>query len=478
MGTLFSGLNSSLDALRAFQTALDVSQNNVSNSSTPGYSRQVATLEALPFDTKAGLGGGVQSGPTQSTDSQYADQAVRSQLESQGNYTAQSTALSTIQNLFDVSGQTGVLGALNNLYQSFSAWAASPGSASTQQAVLSSAQSLGNAFQSAANTLSTLTTGLNQQITSTVQQINSISASIASDNQQIQQSSTPDPDVEANLQASLDSLSQLTDTTVTFAADGTATVLAGGQTPLVIGTQQYKLQTSFTDPAGTDTVAGGTANAHILDSNGDDITSQISQGSLGGLLTVRNTILPGLQGNGQQQGSLNQLAQQVADSVNTVLTSSQTLSGSAGSPLFAYNTSSPADIAATLTLDSNITAAGLAPVDPGPPQVGNGAALTLSNLGNSTAPADQIGGQSILAFSTSLAQQAGQQASDATNGQSLAAQLLAQAQANQTQISGVSLDNEAVQVMELQKGYDAAGKMVSVIDELATTLINMVPAAA
>ncbi len=49
-----------------------------------------------------------------------------------------------------------------------------------------------------------------------------------------------------------------------------------------------------------------------------------------------------------------------------------------------------------------------------------------------------------------------------------------QAQAVQTQLSGVNLDAEAVQVMELQKGYDAAGKMVSVIDSLTNTLVNMV----
>src|SRR5271166_2144723 len=108
MGGLFSTLNNSLDALRAFETALNVSQNNVSNSSTPGYARQVATFDALPFEASSGLLGGVQSGPTQSTQNEYANQAVRTQLEQQGNYSAQSTALSSIQSLFDVSGQSGV----------------------------------------------------------------------------------------------------------------------------------------------------------------------------------------------------------------------------------------------------------------------------------------------------------------------------------------------------------------------------------
>src|SRR5580698_8396884 len=108
MGSLFGTLNSSLDAIRAFQTALSISQNNVSNASTPGYARQEANLEAPPFLPSAGLTGGVQEGPTISTQNEYADQAVRTQLSQQGNYSAQSGPLQSIQGLFDVSGQTGL----------------------------------------------------------------------------------------------------------------------------------------------------------------------------------------------------------------------------------------------------------------------------------------------------------------------------------------------------------------------------------
>ena len=51
------------------------------------------------------------------------------------------------------------------------------------------------------------------------------------------------PGLDANLHASLESLSQLADVTVQFAADGTATVLlGGGQTPLVIGNQQIRFR--------------------------------------------------------------------------------------------------------------------------------------------------------------------------------------------------------------------------------------------
>jgi flagellar hook-associated protein 1 FlgK len=359
------------------------------------------------------------------------------------------------------------------LFQSFSAWSATPNT-TTAQAVLSQAQAVAQSFQSASASLSQVTTSVNQQISSNVSQINTLATAIQQANIAIQNnnSGTPDAGLDANLHATLESLSQIADITVSFQPNGTATVLLGGQTPLVIGAQQYTIQASFA-PTGTPTIPNATPDARILDSNGQDITSHISQGSLAGLLNVRNTVLPSLQGDGQQQGALNQLAQQVADRVNSILTSAQTSTGAAGSPLFTYNASSPAGIAQTLALDPNITANTLAPVSPGPPVVSNGAALQLANLGSSTAPADEISGQTILQFLSNMATQAGQSASDAQTGSNLHAQLLAQSRSLQTQVSGVSLDAEAAEVLQLQQGYQAASKMVSVIDTLSQSLLSM-----
>jgi flagellar hook-associated protein 1 FlgK len=478
MGTLFGILNSSLEAIEAFQNGLNVTQNNISNASTPGYAAQIATFEALPFDPFDGLTGGVESGPNQSTQNEYANQAVQSQFSQQGYYTAQYNALSSIQGLFDVSGQTGVVGDLNNLFTSFSAWAASPNSTAAQQQVLTSAQQLAEGFQSTAASLSQTTAQVNQQIGSTVQQINQLGAQIQADNAAILNNPDPsagvDPGVSAQLESSLESLSKLTNTTVTFAANGTATVLVGGQTPLVIGAQENALQTNFSGTAGS-TYPGGVPNAQILDANGDDITSQITGGSLGGLLNVRNVVLPGLQGNGDQVGALNQLAQQVADQVDSILTSATTPSGAPGVPLFTYDATSPVDVASTLAVNPSITPSTLAPADA---TSSNGAALALSNLGNSTNPSVEIDGQTILEFLNATATQVGQQASDAQTGENSATQLLTQAQAVQTQISGVNLNAEAVTVQELQEGYQAAGKMVSVVDDLTQTLLNMVPTTA
>jgi flagellar hook-associated protein 1 len=471
MGGIFSSLNGSLQALRAFESALAVSQNNVSNANTPGYARQIAVLDSQSFNLPEGRTGGVQFGGTRSTQNEYTNQAVRTQLSAQGYYSAQSGPLSSIQSLFDVTGQTGLLGTLNGLFQSFSAWSATPNT-TTAQAVLNQAQTVAQSFQAAAASLSQTTNGVNRQIVSNVDQINQLAAQVQKANVAIGASSAPDAGLDANLHAALENLAQVADVSVSFAANGTATVLLGGQTPLVLGDQQYAIHADFSG-TGTPAIANGTPDARILDGDGQDITSQISQGSLAGLLAVRNSTLPSLQGNGQQQGGLNQLAQQVADRVNQVLAAAQTPGGAAGSPLFTYGAAGSANVAQTLALAPGITAATLAPVQVGPPVVSNGAALQLANLGSSTNPADQIAGQTMLQFLSSLATQVGQKAADAETGNDVRTQLLAQSRSLQTQVSGVSLDAEAVQVLQLQQGYQAAGKMVSVVNSLANTLLNM-----
>ncbi len=436
-------------------------------------------LESESFQLYSGLAGGVSSANPQSTRDEYLEQAVRNQAQLLGSYQSQSSVLSSIEPIFDVTGQSGIDGALSNLFQSFSAWSASPNSAAAQQDVLAKAQNVGLSFQQAAASLSAVTSGVNGNINSTVQQINALTAQIQSYNVQERQSSTPDAGLDANMHAALETLSGLANITTQFQSDGTVTVLLGGQTALVQGNQQTTLNAGYFD-SGTPVNPNGTPPAHILDANGNDVTGLISGGSLGGLLsTSAMDCCHRFNGDTQQVGALNQLAKQVADRVNQLLTSGTT-SGSPpqpGVPLFTYNSSSNVDVASTLAVDPNATAATLAPADPGPPPVSNGIALALSGLGDSTAPTDTIGGLTINQFYAGAAALVGQQSANATQGQSVATTSLAQAQSFRDQVSGVSLDQEAARVLELQRGYQAASQLISVIGTLTQNLIDMMSAA-
>src|SRR4029077_5263523 len=150
MSGLFSAISTSANALDVFQSALDTIQNNVTNSSTPGYATQTLNLQAMPFQPTAGLPGGVSAGQVQSARDEYSEQSVRQQFSALGTLEQSSQSLSNIELNFNVSNDSGIPGTLNTLLQNFSAWSVTPSDSTARQSVIDSAQQLTQAFQQAA----------------------------------------------------------------------------------------------------------------------------------------------------------------------------------------------------------------------------------------------------------------------------------------------------------------------------------------
>ena len=165
------------------------------------------------------------------------------------NFQAQAQALGGVEPIFDVTGQTGIVAALNSMFQSFSAWSANPDSAAARQDVLSKAQDLGASFQQAAAALSSVTGNVSNQIGTTVDQINALAGQVRDYNLQHNQGTGADAGLDAHLHDTLESLNGLADITARFESDGSVTLLLGGQTPLVIGAHQYSLQSASFTPA-------------------------------------------------------------------------------------------------------------------------------------------------------------------------------------------------------------------------------------
>jgi flagellar hook-associated protein 1 FlgK len=474
MGNLFSALNSASQSLQAFEQAINVTQNNVTNANSPGYADQVPQLISQDFQSDTGVSSGGVQEVTQDTRSSYADTAVQQQLSLQGMYQQLQTTLAPLQTVFDVSSSSPIPSALNQLFQSFSQWSTQPSNTNYQSAVIDAAQQTAAAFQQAAVQLNQIQASTTNDIQSTVSQINQDAGAIQTYNQQISEQAQPNAGLSAQLENTLENLSGLANIQVINGIGGMVTVLLGGQTPLVEGDQVNAIQ-AVNNTASNSGNPGAAPNISIEDSNGNDITSEISSGSLAGLLSVRNTLLPSLIGGGQQVGGLNTLAQGLADSVNNVLAQGSTTTtppAQPGSPLFTYNAAAPAGIASTLAVSSTITGSQLAAADVGPPPVANGAALTLASL-DSTSPGP-VGGQGFTQYFAALTSTVGNAANNANTSATSQSQLVAQAKSLQQQVSGVSLDEEAIRLVQLQSSYQAASKVVTVIDELTTSLMSMV----
>jgi flagellar hook-associated protein 1 FlgK len=274
--------------------------------------------------------------------------------------------------------------------------------------------------------------------------------------------------------SSLEQLAQLADFTAVKQNDGTITVLTGGGAPLVIGENQYAIS--------SDVAAGGTPpnsqappSARVLDWQGGEITGQITGGTLGGLLDVRNRVLSSITGDAQQPGSLNLLAQGLADTVNGILQSG-TVSSDAGaangSALFVYDSSDPTAAAGSLRLNPNITTAQLAPVDSA--GNANGNANLLASLSDANTTTGTIDGLGPVAFLSQIAAFVGQESATATSGDQSQQQVVAQARTLRDQVSGVSLDEQAISLMDFQRSYQATAKVLTTLSDMLQTTIDLI----
>ncbi|MBV9305323.1 MAG: flagellar hook-associated protein FlgK [Acidobacteriaceae bacterium] len=464
MSSLFASLQNAAGALNVFENAIGVVQGNVTNASTPGY---VNRTPALATD----ILGNVATAATENSRNQFAEQAVWQQNGLLGFASAQADNLSGLQSQFDVSGKSGIPGALSNLYTAFSSWSTTPDDATARNQVLTAAGQVVQAFNQAAANVQSSVTQANQQISSSVDQINQLASKIVVINTQIRNGGKDNPGLQTQLYNALQQLSNFSTVSVHMELDGTATVLMNEQVPLVIGATQTALQLSYSSTAGSTAMP----DARITTADGQDVTSSAATGGqLGGLLQVRNETLPALIGNANQQGSLNQLAQSIADRVNTLLTNGQTPSGTQGAPLFTYSSNAPTGIAGSLSVNPAITVSGLAAIQPGPPAVANGVATELAGLGNSSNSADMISGMNYTDFYSAIASNLGSQATNASQTKDSQTDLLNQAENARSQASGISLDQQATQLLQFQQAYAASSKLISVIDQMTGDLMNMI----
>ena len=173
---LTASLSLASQALDAQDGAIAVTNNNIANVNTPGYTRQIVTLSA---NALAGGGSdGVTYGGYTSVRDELLQMAIESKTSDQSSLTQQSNALATVQTAFS-STTSGVGAEISNFFSAVSGLSATPTDASARQAVLSAAGQLANGFHQAAQALTTAGSQANTVVSSTVAQINGLTKQIA-----------------------------------------------------------------------------------------------------------------------------------------------------------------------------------------------------------------------------------------------------------------------------------------------------------
>ncbi|MFZ3264121.1 MAG: flagellar hook-associated protein FlgK [Terriglobales bacterium] len=451
MSSLSASLWIAEQALQATQGALDVTTNNIANANTPGYSREVAVLsEQAPVDQgNLAYGGGVELQQIQSIRDQVLSLQIAEQTQQQSSAQAQSGALQSVQALFSSSTQ-GIGSDLSSFFNSLSQLSTDPTSIPDRQAVLNAARNVASDFNQAAAGLSTITSGLNQNVTQDVSQINTLTQQIAQLNGQVGvlQKEGQDPGtLEDQENQLINQLSTLTNVSEIQTNNG-LTLTTGNGTALVVGNQSFALQTSL----------NSSGNVSVL-AQGQDITDSISGGSLGGAVQVRDSVIPNL------SSQLNNLASQFASSINSAQSSGYDLNGNKGQAMFSVTPGAGAAASLSVTMsDPSLIAAS-----------SDGTAGSNGNIANLLAvqTAALPGGANPGDTYANLVSQIGNLTAQAQAENSASSSSLTQLNDQLGAISGVSIDEETTNLMNYQRSYEAAARVVTTVDALTQSVLQM-----
>ncbi|MGA9544555.1 MAG: flagellar hook-associated protein FlgK, partial [Candidatus Sulfotelmatobacter sp.] len=293
---------------------------------------------------------------------------------------------------------------------------------------------------------------LDLSVVQSVGQINQLTSQIAQLNGQISNlenvGETAGTFVDQRQQA-IDQLSSLVDVSV-IPTNNTLTLTTANGAPLVTGQQSFQLQTQ-TNAAGL----------HDVYSQGTDITSQITSGQLGGTLQARDQEIPAI------LTQLNTLAAGLANAVNTVQAGGFDLKGNAGANLFNPPAAGGANAAANLSVA--ITDPSLIAASSDGTAGSNGNAEAMYALGSQAV----INGQSPSDYYSGIVFNVGNDTANAAAEQSASASILQQLNDQRSSVSGVSLDEEAANMVQYQDAYAASAQVITTINDMMYTVINM-----
>lgn len=345
-------LDIGITGLLTAQNQLLTTSHNISNADTPGFKRQQVILNTnTPQSHGAGfVGRGVHSTTVQRIYSQFlVSQSLQVQTQSQlldSNY----AEIKQLDNMF-AETTSGLSPTLQNFFSAIQDVATNPAVIPSRQAMLSNAEALVARFQSMDQRMSQIREGINTQITSTVVEMNSLADQIAEMNQQIllaegAAGGQPANDMLDQRDELINQLNKLINTDTVRQSDGTVNVYVGNGQALVVGAKTLSLQ-AMKSPDNPDNLTIGLVNGNNTIRLPE---SQITGGTLGGILSFRSVTLD------NAQNALGRIAITLAQTFNAQHQLGMDLNGDMGEDFFTLP--SPKVISAsTNNPASNITAA-------------------------------------------------------------------------------------------------------------------------
>ena len=455
MGGLFGAIQVSLQNLSNMQTALGVVNENVANVNTPGYSRKRIIYAPGPYEQRpyGMLGTGAQIERVESIRDLFLESRIGQEYQAKGFYEGQQYGVSQLETIVGATDGSGIPDQLSKFFDSFLELAGDPSSSSLREVTITQGQQLAQRIQSSAARLDSLDEANRALVEDSVNTVNSLLNDIAKVNVKLQpllkQGMDGGPLYDERQQL-LNQLNEEMSVQVSEDQSHNMVITTTSGRLLLMGTEVTGLSTQKT--------MDGTTVLH----EGMDITSEINGGKMGGLLDFQQSTLA------STRAALNSLAAELVSTVNAAHHNGVDLNGDEGGDFFSATAGNEARTISVAVTDYRKLAAAA----PGG-GVGDGTnAQAMADLRDLKVAG--LGNETFGDYYSQIVFDVGMASKGIQSNLDLQDQILRQLEDQRESVSGVSLDEEAVNLMQYQRSYQASSRLLQVLDSLLEETLNIV----
>ncbi|GAA0278861.1 flagellar hook-associated protein FlgK [Cryptosporangium japonicum] len=456
MSSTFSGISTALSSLRAQRQGLDVSGQNIANVNTEGYSRQRTEMSSVEgvsnvptiWAKQDPVGTGVNVGDVTRIRDELLEARVRTEHGNNAYHSGQSQIYDSVQAVFKEPSDTGLQERLSSFWSDWQDLSNQPGDGAVRTKVMQQGGAVATGLNQAHTQLSTIYSSSHAGAAAQVKDINTAAAEIASLNKGIMQAKVgglPANELADRRDALVLKLADLAGATATVRDTGAVDVSLFGST-LVSGTASRALALN-----GAETLSEQGANPPSLTFTDNGQPAIVTSGELGSSMDSLNTVLP------KYAKSLDDVAAKLAATVNGIHQNGFDRNGDAGEPF--YTGTDAKSITMSITDPDKVAASGSANG-----RLDGSNADALGDVATSGTGPDVTYRQLVADL--------GVTAKSATLKAETQSTITADLDSNHQSTSGVSLDEEMSNLLQYQRAYEAAAKLMSTIDQTLNTLIN------
>ncbi len=285
MGGIGSTLSIAKTAIAAQQYGLNVTGQNIANVNNPDYSVQDAQQKSMKPALYSGFlfGTGVDTYQIRQSVDMLLEQRLTNEQSNQASFDEQESYMRILEGFFDETSDASIRSILTEFWNSWQDLSDNPLGSSERVAVYENGIKLASRFEAAVIDMDGLTDDITADISAAVTRINSLTSKIAELNNEIVgleiNRSANDQRDQRNML--IDELGELIDIETFEKPNGSLIVNAANGYTIINGVDTYELSMQDKEVAWQSTLSGDM-----------DISDRITSGSLGGLLEMRDSIIP------------------------------------------------------------------------------------------------------------------------------------------------------------------------------------------